>query len=264
MPFYRFEDFSEKKLTPHLSSGRGPIIEGEYIYFCLVSKDPGTGSELHYHPNELMIFPLAGKIHALVGKDRRIVLPGTFIHVPPYARHQILATEDGRMDYLYVKDRTWTVVGIAQDEAIPDEAPTVDEVNREYEEGKYPGQEKAPDKSEAIIEGLRDSYYPVINSLDAPPFSTLNYKWMEGERLSFGFFDLPEGHEEPIGENEHEQFIYIVRGEVDARVDEECKKVSAGGVVHIPRGARRSISTRKGKFARYATVRASKNLEKLI
>jgi mannose-6-phosphate isomerase-like protein (cupin superfamily) len=176
----------------------------------------------------------------------------------------MLATEDGRMDYLYVKDRTWTVVGIAQDEAIPEEAPTVDEVNREYEEGKYPGQEKAPDKSEAIIEGLRDSYYPVINSLDAPPFSTLNYKWMEGERLSFGFFDLPEGHEEPIGENEHEQFIYIVRGEVDARVDEECKKVSAGGVVHIPRGARRSISTRKGKFARYATVRASKNLEKLI
>ena len=73
MPFYRFEDLGEKKLTPHLSSARGPIIEGEYFYFCMVSKDPGTGSDLPYHPNELMIFPVAGKIHALVGKDRRIV-----------------------------------------------------------------------------------------------------------------------------------------------------------------------------------------------
>ena len=129
MPFYRFEDLGEKKLTPHLSSARGPIIEGEYFYFCMVSKDPGTGSDLHYHPNDLMIFPVAGKIHALVGKDRRIVHPGTFIHIPPYARHQMLATEDGQMDYLYVKDRTWTVVGIAEDETVPDSAPSVEEVN---------------------------------------------------------------------------------------------------------------------------------------
>ena len=201
MPFYDFNDFAEQKLTPHLSSARGPIIEGEYINFCRVSKDPGTGSELHYHPNELMIFPLAGKIHSLVGKDRRIVSPGTFIHVPPYARHQMLATEDGQMDYLYVKDRTWTVVGIAQDEAVPDKAPTVDEVNKEFDSGKYPGQEKEPEKSEAIIEGLNNSYHPIIESLDTPAFSTFNYRWVVGERLAFGFFDLPGDHRENVQEN---------------------------------------------------------------
>jgi quercetin dioxygenase-like cupin family protein len=264
MPFHRFEDFGEKKLTPHLSSARGPIIEGEYIYFCLVSKDPGTGSDLHYHPNELMIFPIAGKIHSLIGKDRRIVSPGTFIHVPPYARHQMLATEDGQMDYLYVKDRSWTVVGIAEDEAVPEKAPTVEAVNVEYDAGNYPGQEKAPEKSEAVIEGLKNSYYPIIDSLDTPPFSTFSHKWVEGERLAFGFFDLPGGHEEPVSENAHEQFIYILRGEVDAQVDDEREVVAAGGVIHIPRGSRRSVSTQKGKFARYATVRASKNLEALL
>jgi quercetin dioxygenase-like cupin family protein len=264
MPFYDFKDFGEKKLTPHLSSGRGPIIEGEYFYFCMVSKDPGTGSELHYHPNELMIFPVKGKIHALVGKDRRIVPPGTFIHVPPYARHQMLATEDGQMDYLYVKDRTWTVVGIAQDEAVPDSAPSVDEVNKEYDEGKYPGQDKAPDKSEAIIEGLNNSYYPIIDSLDAPPFSTYHYKWVVGDRLAFGFFDLPTDHQEKVNENEHEQFIYILNGTVDAQVDDDRQEVGPGGVIHIPRGSKRSISTTENQSARYATVRATQNLETLL
>lgn len=264
MPFYDFNDFAEQKLTPHLSSARGPIIEGEYIHFCLVSKDPGTGSELHYHPNELMIFPLRGKIHSLVGKDRRIVPPGTFIHVPPYARHQMLATEEGQMDYLYVKDRTWSVVGIAQDEAVPDRAPTVEEVNQEFDSGKYPGQEKAPEKSEAIIEDLHNSYYPIIESLDAPVFSAFNYKWVVGERLAFGFFDLPGGHKEIVHENAHEQFIYVVSGAVDAQVDDEQKDVPAGGVIHIPRKSRRSISTKPNQGARYATVRASKNLEALL
>jgi len=264
MPFYKFEEFDEKRLTPHLSSARGPIIEGEYFYFCKVSKAPGTGSELHYHPNELMIFPLAGNIHALVGKDRRIIPPGTFIHIPPYARHQMLATEDGQMDYLYVKDRTWTVVGIAEDEAVPESAPSVEKVNKEYDMGIYPGQEKEPDKSEAYTEGLQNSYYPIIDSLDVPPFSTFNYKWIEGRRLAFGFFDLPESYEDPPRENEHEQFIYIVRGEVEAQVDDEREVIAAGGVVHIPKGSHRRISTQKGKFARYATVRATKNLEEIL
>ena len=73
MPFFRFEDFESHRLTPHLSSAEGPIIEGRYIYFCKVRKKAGTGSELHYHPNELLIFPLEGRVNALVGRARRIV-----------------------------------------------------------------------------------------------------------------------------------------------------------------------------------------------
>jgi len=72
MPFHRFENIESNYLTPHLSSARGPVIEGKYMYFCLVHKTAGTGSELHYHPNELLIFPVRGKLNAIVGKDRRI------------------------------------------------------------------------------------------------------------------------------------------------------------------------------------------------
>jgi hypothetical protein len=34
------------------------------------------------------------------------------------------ATEDGNLQYLYIKDKTWTVVGLAEDEAVPDKAPS--------------------------------------------------------------------------------------------------------------------------------------------
>ena len=43
MGFYRFENLKSFHFNPHLSSTQGPIIEGEYMYFCLVHKAAGTG-----------------------------------------------------------------------------------------------------------------------------------------------------------------------------------------------------------------------------
>jgi hypothetical protein len=34
MLFHRFEALESKALTPDLSTGRGPVIEGQYMYFC--------------------------------------------------------------------------------------------------------------------------------------------------------------------------------------------------------------------------------------
>src|SRR6185436_15476176 len=169
MPFHRFEDIESRYLTPHLSTGKAPVIEGRYMYFCLLHKEAGTGSEPHYHPNELLIFPLRGRINAIVGKDRRIVEPGTFVHAPAYARHSMRATEDGNLEYLYIKDKTWTVVGLAADEAVPDKAFTVDEINQLHADG---GKRIATEgASQAVIDGLHECYYPLIESLDAPQVS---------------------------------------------------------------------------------------------
>ena len=106
MGFYRFEKLKSHRFNPHLSTADGPVIEGEYLYFRLVTKRAGTGAELHYHPNELLAFPLRGKVDCVVGNDRRIVTPGTLVHFPPFARHGFKATEDGDLQYLYIKDRT--------------------------------------------------------------------------------------------------------------------------------------------------------------
>ena len=76
MAFHRFENLEMNFLTPHLSSARGPVIEGKYMYFCLVHKTAGTGSELHYHPNELLIFPVGGRDSTRGDRDREGVYDG--------------------------------------------------------------------------------------------------------------------------------------------------------------------------------------------
>jgi quercetin dioxygenase-like cupin family protein len=261
MPFHRFENLEQKSLTPDLSSARGPVIEGEYMYFCMVHKAAGTGSELHYHPNELLIFPVRGQINAIVGKDRRVVLPGTFVHAPAYARHSMKATEDGDLSYLYIKDKTWTVVGLAADQAVPDKALTVDEINKLIDSG---GQRKAAaGESQAVIEGLCECYYPLIDSLDAPQVSARRVYWIEGERLAFGLFDVPAGYAEPELVSDREIFVYIIRGSMHARAGEQSRDVTAGDVVQIPRGMPYQFDT-QSSFVRYAMVCSTPWLEQRI
>ena len=262
MPFYRFEQFESKLLTPDLSSGRAPVIEGSYMYFCLLHKDAGTGSELHYHPNELLIFPLRGKINAIVGKDRRIVTPGTFVHCPAYARHSMKATEDGPLDYLYIKDLTWTVVGIAADQAVPDQAMTVDEANRRQRRRIRKKSNGQP--SQAIVDGLNTCFYPIIERLDAARCSGRRVTWIDGERLSFGFFEAPPGYSEPQGIAAHEQFVYVLRGKLKANVNGESKTCRPGDIMHVPRGATSALAVAGNDFARYTMVQSTTWLENKI
>jgi len=261
--FHRFEDIESHYLTPHLSTGKAPVIDGRYMYFCLLHKNAGTGSELHYHPNELLIFPLRGKINAIVGKDRRIVSPGTFVHAPAYARHSMRATEDGHCQYLYIKDKTWTVVGLAENEAVPGKAMTVEEVNRRYKVGERDKHKGAEGKSQAIVEGLDVCFYPIIESLDAPRRSARHVDWIEGERLAFGFFEVPGGYDEPEVTAQHEMFIYVLSGRLQAKSGSESRMTGGGDIIHVARGSACRLQV-QSPFARYALVCSTPYLEKRI
>lgn len=261
MPFHRMEQFEKHRFNPHLSTAEGPVIEGQYLYFRVVTKRAGTGSQLHYHPNELMAFPLTGKINCMVGKERRIVPPGVFVHIPPFARHGFTATEDGDLNYLYIKDRTWTLIGAAADEALPDKAKSAVEVARDVAAGKYPGEKKDAGKSEAIIEGLGNCYYPMISSLDAPPASGHHEQWVEGTYIAFGFIESPPGHETSSPAAAHELFFYVISGALDAEVDGEKKRVTAGDVIHVPRGKPCRWTVAGKTNVRYAGVRSTARVE---
>lgn len=263
MPFHRFENQESVYLTPHLSSGKAPVIEGRYMYFCLLTKAAGTGSELHYHPNELLIFPLRGKVNAVVGNDRRIVCPGTFIHVPAYARHSMRATEDGSLEYLYIKDKTWTVVGLAEDEGVPDKAMTVAEANRRFKAGGRASHRKAAGRSQARVEGLHECYYPLVESLDAPRASARRVSWIEGERLAFGYFEAPEGYAEPEMRAQREMFLYVLAGKLRAEVGAQTRRVGPGDIIEVPRGERYRFAV-GSPYARYALVCSTPWLESRI
>jgi quercetin dioxygenase-like cupin family protein len=263
VPFYRFENLESNYLTPHLSTGMAPVIDGRYMYFCLLHKNAGTGSDLHYHPNELLIFPLRGRINAIVGKDRRIVAPGTFVHAPAYVRHSMKATEEGHCQYLYIKDKTWTVVGLAEDEAVPERAMSIAEVNSRYQVGEREKHRKAEGRSQAIVEGVPDCYYPILDRLDAPPRSSRAVNWIEGERLAFGFFEVPSGYDEPEREAEREIFVYVVSGELKATVNGEARTCGTGDIIYVPRGERYRLAV-ASPHARYALVCSTPFLERRI
>jgi len=265
MPFYRFDEMEGQYLTPRLSTAHGPIIEGKTIYFCLNRKNPGEGSVIHYHPNELFIFPIVGKINSLVGTDRRIVSPGTFIHIPPSGQHQMTATEDGPLNYLYIKDKTWTVVGLSVEEALPDHATSLEDATAEFEKAGWSvGQgeiRKDSGKASVRIEGLGDCYHPIIEPLDAPPSSGNRYYTFEGERMVFGFTEMVKAHHTPLQESIHEEFIYVLCGSLQAEVDEDREDVSAGGIIHIPIGSHYRFSTDGKKNVRFVSVASTSRLE---
>ncbi|MBE88985.1 MAG: hypothetical protein CMM76_06020 [Rhodospirillaceae bacterium] len=262
MPFHRFEEYENVLLTPHLSTAEAPIIEGKYLYYCLNQKRAGTGSELHYHPNELLIFPVLGKINAVVGKDRRVVDQGTFVLVPPNARHSMKATEDGPLAYLYVKDQTWGVVGVAEDEALPDEAPTMEYSQSIVDTGEH--KKKKEGDSQAIVDGIPNCYYPLLEALDAPYRAGTSISWIEGARSAFGLYELPNGHEESQEASKNEQFYYVLEGSMDFSVGNDSKQVTTGDIIEIPKGAPYKFTSTKEEPVRFAAVRSNAHLEDLI
>ena len=68
MGFHRFEDYASHHFNPHLSATRGPVIEGEYMYFRRVTKAAGHGAAPAHH--ESATAP-AGSI----GVTRAVMLP---------------------------------------------------------------------------------------------------------------------------------------------------------------------------------------------
>lgn len=265
MPFYRFEDMESRTLTAHLSSGRAPIVKGSYLYFCLNQKEAGTGSELHYHPNELLIFVTQGTVNAVVGKDRRLAPTGTFILIPPNVRHSMKATEDGPCAYLYIKDRTWTVVGIAADEAPPERPLTMEESEEIARKGKSPAKEKeASGGSAAIVENVPDCYYPLLSGLRSPARYGRRIEWIKGERAAFGLFEIPNGYEEASAASEHEQFFYVCAGSLEADVGGESRQLSAGDIVEVPRGASYRLTVKSGTPATFVAVRSTHYLERRL
>jgi quercetin dioxygenase-like cupin family protein len=263
MPYYRFEEMEQISPNPHLSTGKGGIVKGTYITLRNNNKEAGTGSQLHYHPNELMVYPVLGKLNAVVGTDHRIIEQGTFVHVPPNARHSMKACEDGPVSSLYCKDNTWNLSGIAADEAPPDEAPSIEEIRAKYEAGEYPGKEKMPEASEAIVEGLNDCYYPLIEDPDAPVASTRSVKVIEGQRINFGLIDSPAGFEDGAENTAHERFYYVLSGEAESDIDGDKKTVGKGDLVHVPKGAKFKFTTKTAP-TRYCYFESTPFLESRI
>ena len=175
------------------------------------------------------------------------------------------ATEDGPLNYLYIKDKTWTIVGLSIEEALPDHATSLEEATAEFEKAGWSvGQgeiKKDSGRASARIEGLGNCYYPIIDAFDAPPSSGDRSYTFEGERMVFGFTEIVKAPDTHTKESVHEEFIYLLGGSLHAEVDEEREEVLAGGIIHVPIGSHYRISTDGTTCARFVSVASTAKLE---
>jgi glyoxylate utilization-related uncharacterized protein len=114
-----------------------------------------------------------------------------------------------------------------------------------------------------MVEGLNVCYYPIVDSLDAPRRSARNVNWIEGERLAFGFFEVPGGYDEPEMAAQREMFVYILHGKLRATADGRTRQAGADDIIHVPRGGSYRLQV-ESAFARYVLVCSTPYLENRI
>lgn len=126
MPVYRFEDLPEVQHNPGLSSGRGQTIKGERIFFGKRTKKAGTGSKPHHHPSEQFLYVLEGALRVTIDGESQVAEAGGVIHIPANAVHTNVADGDRDAEYIYVKDTTWGLKGVAAGDTAPETQPEDD------------------------------------------------------------------------------------------------------------------------------------------
>jgi quercetin dioxygenase-like cupin family protein len=117
--FYRLEEEESVNVGGTYSTARGPLVQGERMQVSLVHKAAGTGAKPHTHPNEQFNYLIKGKLKAVVNGEEQLITPGTLIHIPANAVHATVATTDGDVIFLAMKDMSWGIAGTAVDKDDP-------------------------------------------------------------------------------------------------------------------------------------------------
>ncbi|MCL5807324.1 MAG: cupin domain-containing protein [Deltaproteobacteria bacterium] len=113
--FYRLDEEESVNVGGNYSTATGPLVSGERIQVSLAHKAAGTGAKPHTHPNEQFNYLLKGKLKAMVNGQEQLVTAGTLIHIPANAVHATVATTDGDVIFLAIKDMSWGIAGTAVD-----------------------------------------------------------------------------------------------------------------------------------------------------
>jgi len=142
------------------------------------------------------------------------------------------------------------------------EEMSLGQVAKAVNAGRYPGEQKDAEKSRAILDGLGNCYYPMIDALDAPPASGHYERWVEGTNIAFGFVESPCGYVFEAPRALHEMFLYLLSGALEASVGGEKRRAEHGDVIHVPKGG--AFQFEVSDAARYAIVRSTPRLEREV
>jgi len=98
------------------STALGPVVEGERMQCALVTKARGTGSNMHFHPNEQWNYIVKGTLRVRIGdQPERLCGPGTLLYFPATVPHATVATQDEDVVFFAVKDMSHGIIGTPAD-----------------------------------------------------------------------------------------------------------------------------------------------------
>jgi quercetin dioxygenase-like cupin family protein len=98
------------------STAEGPVVEGERMQCALVTKKRGTGSHMHFHPNEQWNYIVKGTLRVKIGdQPERLCGPGTLLYFPAKMPHATVATQDEDVVFFAVKDMSHGIIGMPAD-----------------------------------------------------------------------------------------------------------------------------------------------------
>lgn len=112
---FHLADMAGIRAGEAVSTGTGPVVEGERIQTGLIHKAAGTGSHPHTHPNEQWNYIVKGRLRVNVDGHEEICGPGTLLYFPANVVHFTVALPEEDVQFFVVKDMSHSIQVIPVD-----------------------------------------------------------------------------------------------------------------------------------------------------
>ena len=109
---FKLPELARMEAGRGVSTGEGPVVEGERMQIGLISKKRGTGARAHTHPNEQWTYILKGTLRVMIdGQPEQLCGPGTLLYLPANIVNHTIATADEDVEFFTVKDLSYGIHG---------------------------------------------------------------------------------------------------------------------------------------------------------
>jgi quercetin dioxygenase-like cupin family protein len=257
---------TERRLLsgPSLASGKsstvGAVLSGEHIICTLGSQARGTGAKAHTHPNEQFNYILQGTMMSDIEGDRVFAPRGSILHTPGSIVHTGLACPDEDLVFLAIKDTRSGIIGPPVDgkydgpNAFAGFGSRSEEPRQTLaqilEESKRlppgPGRRYVYDMHADTDTWQGTSSVEVTCDADLRLPPGIRGKLLSGERLHVGVFRFDARATLNNYRRDNEQLVFVVEGELDARLDDELVTVTRRCMLHVPPGTRHELHAPEG------------------
>jgi quercetin dioxygenase-like cupin family protein len=230
------------------SSTIGAALFGEHLIMALAGQARGSGAKAHTHPNEQFNLILQGTMLADIAGDRIFAPAGTLQHTPTASVHTGAACPDEDLVFLAMKDTRHGIVGPPvdgkhdgplylpgfgkrADEPRLSTAQTIEESARTHAPPRvryvYPIDSLGPSTQ-------RPDSAQVESQATLALASNARGASVSGDRLHIALIELPANGVVQRHRHGSEQFVYVLRGDLDVAMDGSVQHVAVRSAIHIP------------------------------